>query len=190
MLDAPVSRGEPAARDGTLVIMVGGRPEVFERCRPLLGAMGTDIIYCGENGLGSAAKLVNNIMIGIIAGAIAEATVFGVKAGLTVEKILEVVGASSGNSWLLQNFFKRKAFVGDLSPGFKTALMHKDLGLALSAGSSLGVPLMLTAVSHQLYGLARQDGLDDADFTAILALAERSAGVRARLADGAAKGGG
>jgi 3-hydroxyisobutyrate dehydrogenase len=181
MLDAPVSRGEPAARDGTLVIMVGGRPAVFERWRPLLATMGTEIFYCGESGLGSAAKLVNNMMVGTIAGIIAEATVFGVKAGLTLEKILEVVGASSGNSWLLQNFFRKKAFAGDLAPGFKLALMHKDLGLALSAGASLGVPLMLTALSHQLYGLLKEEGLGDADFTGILALAERVAGVRARL---------
>lgn len=181
MLDAPVSRGEPAAREGTLVIMVGGRPEAFERWRPLLATMGSDIFYCGENGLGAAAKLVNNIMIGTIAGVIAEATVFGVKAGLTVEKVLEVIGASSGNSWLLQNFYRKKAFAGDLSPGFKIALMHKDLGLALSAGDALGVPLALTALSHQLYGILKQEGMADADFTGILALMERVAKVQARL---------
>lgn len=182
MLDAPVSRGEPAARDGTLVIMVGGRREIFDRWRPLLATMGTDIFYCGENGLGSAAKLVNNIMIGTIAGVIAEACVFGVKAGLSLEKILEVVGASSGNSWLLQNFFRKKAFAGDLTPGFKIGLMHKDLGLALSAGASLGVPLTLTSLTHQLYGILKQEGMAEADFTGVLALMERIANVQVRLA--------
>lgn len=182
MLDAPVSRGEPAAREGTLVIMVGGKRELLDRWRPLLKTMGSDIFYCGENGVGAAVKLVNNIIIGVTAGAISEAVVFGVKAGARLETILEVVGASSSNSWLLQNFFKNKAFVGDLTPGFRVDLMQKDLGLAFEAGSRLDVPLFLTGLAFQLYGFLKRSGMEGADFTGgMLAFVERAANTEVRL---------
>jgi 3-hydroxyisobutyrate dehydrogenase len=182
MLDAPVSRGEPAAREGTLVIMVGGKREVFNQWRPLLESMGTDIFYCGENGVGAAVKLVNNIIIGAAACAISEAVAFGVKAGASLETILEVVGVSSGNSWLLQNFFTKKAFVGDLAPGFRVDLMQKDLGLALAASARLDVPLFMSALAFQLYGLVKQKGMGETDFTSgILQLVESAARTRVRL---------
>lgn len=182
MLDAPVSRGEPAAIAGSLVIMVGGNQSVYEAHLPLLKGMGTDIFYCGASGTGSVVKLVNNLLIGIISQAISEAVVFGVKGGATLETILEVIGASSGNSWLLQNFFVNKAFKGDFEAGFMVELMHKDLGLILSTASALGVPLFHGALSREQFGVLKAKGLGKKDFTAAITLVEQAAGITVRSA--------
>lgn len=180
MLDAPVSRGEPAAVSGTLVIMVGGKPAVYEAHLPILKAMGTDIFYCGESGMGEVVKLVNNLLIGIISCAIAEAMVFGVKAGAKLETIKQVIGASSGNSWLLQNFFADKAFRGDFEPGFMIDLMHKDLGLVLATAAQLGVPLFHGSLSREIFGLLKAKGRGKMDFTAAITLVEEAAGIKVR----------
>lgn len=181
MLDAPVSRGQPAAIAGTLSIMVGGDAEVLEECRPILQALGSDIFHCGRLGTGEVVKLVNNVMIGIFVPAISEALVFGLKAGAKLETILQVIRASSANNWLLDNFFPSKVFQGNFEPGFSINLMHKDLGLAIAAADRLAVPLPLAALSRQLYGVARSLGRGGKDFTAIITALEELTGVKARL---------
>ena len=106
MIDAPVSGGETGAINGTLTIMVGGPAAVLDRCREVLAVMGNKLIHAGsEAGMGGKVKLVNNMITGISMIATSEAFLTGLKAGLSMETIVEVVGTSSGNTWVLQNHF-------------------------------------------------------------------------------------
>jgi 3-hydroxyisobutyrate dehydrogenase len=182
-LDAPVSGGTQGAQAGTLTIMVGGEAEAFERARPVLETMGSKIVRVGQSGSGEVIKLVNNILVGVIAAATAEALVLGVKAGASVETMAEVVGASTGASWQLSNQFPLRAFNGTFKPGFMTDLLAKDLGLALELGSEEKVPLFLTALARQLYTESQAAGFGRDDYTSILRVLESVAGVSVRVRD-------
>jgi 3-hydroxyisobutyrate dehydrogenase len=179
-LDAPVSGGTQGAAAGTLTIMVGGEAEALERVRPVLDAMGARIFHVGPSGAGEVVKLVNNVLVGVIAAATAEALVLGVKAGGDAEVIAQVVGASTGASWQLANQFPLRAFNGRFRPGFMTNLLAKDLGLALDLGDEIGAPLFLTALTRQLYGEVQAKGYGADDYTSILRILESVAGVSVR----------
>jgi 3-hydroxyisobutyrate dehydrogenase len=179
-LDAPVSGGTQGAAAGTLTIMVGGEAESLERVRPVLDAMGARIFHVGPSGAGEVVKLVNNVLVGVIAAATAEALVLGVKAGGDAEVIAQVVGASTGASWQLANQFPLRAFNGSFRPGFMTNLLAKDLGLALDLGDEIGAPLFLTALTRQLYGEVQAKGYGADDYTSILRILESVAGVNVR----------
>ena len=186
-LDAPVSGGTQGAAAGTLAIMVGGEREAFERVQPVLQAMGTNIFHVGPSGAGEVIKLVNNILVGVIAAATAEAFVLGVKAGGDVETMSQVVGVSAGASWQLANQFPLRAFNGSFQPGFMTDLLSKDLSLALELGAQNQSPLFLTALARQLYGEAQAAGYGRDDYTSVLRILESVAGVSVR-ATNTAKG--
>src|SRR5579875_3804052 len=158
MLDAPVSRGEVAAIKGDLLIMVGGA------------------------GMGAVAKIVNNIMVGCICAATSEALVFGTKAGAALERLVEVITNASGNSWLLQNQMQ-PALHGSFEPGFFTDHMYKDLGLALSASSELGVTLRMAEEAQEMFAEVRARGHGKKDYTILLKVLEDAAGVKVRYRD-------
>ena len=181
-LDAPVSGGSQGAVNGTLTIMVGGEREIFEQARPVLEAMGKkeNIFYVGSHGSGEVVKLVNNMLVGAIAAATAEAFVLGVKAGTDVETMAKVVGVSTGASWQLSNQFPLRAFNGSFQPGFMTNLLHKDLGLALDLAAELQTPLALTALTRQMYEMVRAAGYGSDDYTALLKVLEKMADVEVR----------
>jgi len=179
-LDAPVSGGTQGAEAGTLTVMVGGDAEAFERVRPVLEAMGKNVFHVGPSGAGEVIKLVNNILVGVIAAGTAEAFVLGVKAGADVETMARVVGLSAGASWQLANQFPLRAFSGTFHPGFMTDLLCKDLGLALDLGEENGSPLFLTALARQLYGEAQAAGYGRDDYTSVLRVLEGVAGVSVR----------
>nr|HET6901183.1 NAD(P)-dependent oxidoreductase [Ktedonobacteraceae bacterium] len=181
-LDAPVSGGSQGAINGTLTIMVGGEREVFEQARPVLEAMGKkeNIFYVGSHGSGEVVKIVNNMLVGAIAAATAEAFVLGVKAGTDVETMAKVVGVSTGASWQLSNQFPLRAFNGSFQPGFMTNLLHKDLGLALDLAAELQTPLALTALTRQMYEMVRAAGYGSDDYTAVLKVLEKMADVEVR----------
>jgi 3-hydroxyisobutyrate dehydrogenase-like beta-hydroxyacid dehydrogenase len=160
--------------------MVGGKAEVLERARPVLDAMGKNIFHVGPSGAGDVVKLVNNILVGAIAGATAEALVLGVKAGADVATMASVVGASTGASWQLANQFPLRAFNGSFKPGFMTDLLCKDLSLALDLGAESQVPLFFTALARQLYAGAQAEGFGRDDYTSILRVFEASAGAEVR----------
>src|SRR5947208_12574006 len=132
-LDAPVSGGSQGAVNGTLTIMVGGEREIFEQARPVLEAMGKkeNIFHVGPNGAGEVVKIVNNILVGAIAAAIAESFTLGVKAGVGVETMARVIDVSAGASWQLANQFPLRAFRRNLQPGFITDLLHEELAIAV-----------------------------------------------------------
>ncbi|MBV9281116.1 MAG: NAD(P)-dependent oxidoreductase, partial [Chloroflexi bacterium] len=179
-LDAPVSGGTQGAHAGTLTIMVGGEPAAFERARPVLEAMGKNIFHVGPSGSGEVVKLVNNILVGAIAAATAEAFVLGTKAGADLETMARVVGASTGASWQLSNQFPLRAFSGTFEPGFMTDLLVKDLGLALDLGAESRSPLFLTALARQLYGEAQAAGFGRDDYTSVMRVLEAVAGLTVR----------
>lgn len=180
LLDAPVSGGTQGAEAGTLTIMAGGEREAFERARPVLEAMGKNVFHVGPSGSGQVIKLVNNILVGVIAAATSEALVLGVRAGADVETMATVVGLSAGASWQLANQFPLRAFNGSFKPGFMTDLLCKDLGLALDLGSENASPLFLTALARQMYGEAQAAGYGRDDYTSVLRVLEKTAGVEVR----------
>lgn len=181
-LDAPVSGGTQGAAAGTLTIMVGGTKEGLEKARPVLEALGQRIFHMGPSGSGDVVKLVNNILVGTIAAATAEALLLGVKAGADAATLAEVVGASTGASWQLANQFPLRAFNGSFQPGFMTELLTKDLDLALDLGGQIETPLLLTALTRQLYGISAASGYSRDDYTSVLRVLESSAGVEVRTA--------
>lgn len=181
-LDAPVSGGSQGAINGTLSIMVGGEQETFEQVRPIFEAMGKkeSIFYVGNHGSGEVVKLINNLLAANIAAAIAETFVLGVKAGGDVDTIAKIVGASTGASWQLANQFPLRAFNGSFKPGFMTDLMHKDIGLGLDLAAELQSPLPLSGLTRQMYEMARAAGYGKDDYTSILKVLEKEAGVEVR----------
>ena len=181
-LDAPVSGGSQGAVNGTLTIMVGGEREIFEQVRPVLEAMGKkeNIFHVGPNGAGEVVKIVNNILCGAIAASIAESFVLGVKAGADADTMAKVIGVSSGASWQLSNQFPLRAFNGSFQPGFMTDLLHKDLGLALDLAAENTTPAAMTALTRQMYEMARAEGYGREDYTSLLKVLEQMAGIEVR----------
>jgi len=180
-LDAPVSGGPMRAGDGTLTIMVGGTAEAFESARPVLEALGKNIVHVGEAGAGQSVKLVNQLMISIIMIANVEALTLGAKAGVPLQTMLDVIGTSSGSNYLLQNWMPKTLFAGDLSGGFSMDLLVKDLNAALRWASDLRLPTFGGALAQQLYRLAQIEGSGKLDYSAVAQLYESAAGVELRL---------
>src|SRR5881397_2267731 len=141
-LDAPVSGGVPRATDGTLAIMVGGDARDLEEARPVLVAMGANIIHVGPVGSGEVAKLCNNLIAGVAAVAVSEAFRIAEGFGVDAKTVTEVIAKSSGNTWVMENMHPvpglvaRAASSNDYAPGFMTDLMCKDVG-AVDAARNL-----------------------------------------------------
>jgi len=181
MLDAPIARGVRAAVEGTLAIFVGGKKEVFEKCREILGAMGTDVNYVGPLGCGEVVKLVNQLILAVNVATIAEGLTLGVKGGVDPDVLLEVLGKGSANSFALQNHFRNFALKGNFGENiFSTDYIMKDLGLILETGKELHVPLMMSALANQIYEVTRASGYSKNYFPVVLRLWEKWAGVEVR----------
>jgi 3-hydroxyisobutyrate dehydrogenase len=181
-LDAPVSGGSLGAEKGTLTIMVGGKQSVFERVRPVLEAMGKKegIMHVGPSGAGEIVKIINNMIVGSIAAATAEALVLGVKAGVDLETMTKIIDMSTGASWQLSNQFPLRAFNGSFQPGFMTDLLHKDLGLALDLAAENQTAVAMTAQARQLYEMTRSSGHARDDYTSVMQFLEQIAGIEVR----------
>jgi 3-hydroxyisobutyrate dehydrogenase-like beta-hydroxyacid dehydrogenase len=176
MLDAPVSGGPARAQSGTLTIMAGGEPEVYERAEPVLKAMGNPVLV-GENGMGEVVKMVNQIIIGVSAIGIVEAFTVGVKAGADPEKVREVLLSATSSSYLMDKWMPQSLLKNDFSIGFASELLFKDLSAALSAGKDLGVPMMATALAHQLYATVKGMGYNRDDYMVVSKLYEAASGA-------------
>lgn len=143
-LDAPVSGGVKGATAGTLAFMVGGEDEAVERARPVLEPMAGKIIHCGGSGTGQAAKLCNNMVLAVQQIAVGEAFVLAEKLGLSAQSLFDVITGATGNCWAVHTNCPVPGPVptspanNDFKPGFATALMNKDLGLAMAAVMSTG----------------------------------------------------
>jgi 3-hydroxyisobutyrate dehydrogenase len=181
MIDAPVARAVKAAVEGTLAIFVGGEKEVFEECREILGAMGTDIYHVGGIGCGEVVKIVNNFILSISVGVIGEGMVLGVKAGVKPDVLFEALSKGSANSFALQNHFKNFVMKGDFREGlFPVDYTMKDMGLALETGKELNVPLLFGSLASQLYESARAAGKSKNYFPVVITMLEGLTGVKVR----------
>jgi len=181
MIDAPVARGVKAAIEGTLSIFVGGDKEVFEECRAILEAMGTDIYHVGDIGSGEVVKIVNNLILQTSVPVIAEGLVLGVKAGVKPDVLFEALSKSSANSFALQNHFKNFVLPGNFEVGrFPVDYTIKDLGLALQTAMELHVPLLFGSLANQVYEGARAAGKSKNYFPVVITLLEEMTGVKVR----------
>lgn len=160
MLDAPVSGGEPGAIAATLSIMAGGDRDVFDRCRPLLQAMGKRIVYCGASGAGQKTKLVNQIVGALNLLAAVEGLRVAKAAGLDLMDVQEAVAAGAAGSWMLSNLGP-KIIAGDFAPGFSIRLQTKDLRLAHELTQQLGLDAPGTALVRSLFESASEHGLEN-----------------------------
>ncbi|MBO8142258.1 MAG: NAD(P)-dependent oxidoreductase [Firmicutes bacterium] len=177
MLDAPVTGGDVGAREGTLSIMVGGKPEVFDRCRPLFEAMGRTIVHVGDHGMGQMCKLCNQVVVALNLLAMAEGLAFAARSGVDLEKMLAVVRAGAAGSWAMDNLAPR-VLQGDLKPGFMVRLQQKDLRLALEAANQMHLPLAGTSLVHQLLASVEAYGGGDDGTQAIVRALERLGNFR------------
>lgn len=173
-VDAPVSGGVAGATAGTLAFMVGGSEEDFAAAQPLLEAMGRKIVHCGGSGNGQAAKICNNMILGISMIAISEAFVLGEKLGLDNQALFDVASNASGQCWALTSNCPVPGPVpttpanNDYQPGFATALMDKDLSLAANAVRANGVEADLGLRAAELYHRFNTEGGGGLDFSAII----------------------
>ncbi|SEI46266.1 3-hydroxyisobutyrate dehydrogenase [Azotobacter beijerinckii] len=176
MLDAPVSGGTAGAAAGTLTFMVGGAAEDFERARPILAAMGKNIVHCGDAGNGQVAKVANNLLLGISMIGAAEAMSLGVALGMDARVLAGVINSSSGRCWSSDTYNPFPGVLDDApaargySGGFRCDLMLKDLGLASEAARQVGQPVILGALAQQLYQTFVVQGHEALDFSAIIRL--------------------
>lgn len=177
MLDAPVSGGEKGAIEATLSIMVGGRKETVEKCRPIFEAMGKKLVYCGANGQGQMVKLCNQITIATNLIACAEAVTFAKKAGLDPLVMLEAVGAGAAASWVV-NVLGPKMATHDFAPGFMVKLQQKDLRLVMQAASEIGVSLPGAMLANQLFSSVEADGGGDLGTQSLVTVLEKLAHVQ------------
>ncbi|NLY91101.1 MAG: 2-hydroxy-3-oxopropionate reductase [Firmicutes bacterium] len=179
MIDAPVSGGEPKAIDGTLSIMVGGKKEIFDRCKPILSKMGKSVVHCGEIGAGNTTKLANQVIVALNIAALSEALVLGTKAGVEPEVIFEAIRGGLAGSTVME----AKApmiFEGNFKPGFKIELHIKDLANALETGHEVGVPLPLTSQVMEIMQALKVDGKGQNDHGGIIQFYEKLAGIEVR----------
>jgi 3-hydroxyisobutyrate dehydrogenase len=176
-LEAPVSGGVTGARAATLAIMVGGAAEPLARATPVLKAIGPNIFHVGPAGAGNTMKAINNMMACVNALAMMEGLVLGVKAGLDPMTIYEVVKASSGGSKALERI-PRAILPRDFAPGFKVALMNKDLDTFNSIARELHVPVSFSNVAQRYEQAALAAGLGEQDTTAVLQIIERLAAAQ------------
>ncbi|MFN0042602.1 MAG: 3-hydroxyisobutyrate dehydrogenase [Alphaproteobacteria bacterium] len=174
MLDAPVSGGVAGAEAGTLTFMVGGSAGAFVRAEPILKAMGKTVVHAGAVGAGQAAKICNNMVLGISMIAVSEGFALAQKLGLDPAKLFEISSKSSGQCWALTTYCPEPGLVPtapsnrEYRPGFSAAMMLKDLRLAQEAAATSGAATPLGAEASALYALYCNAGNAESDFSGII----------------------
>ena len=177
-LDAPVSGGEKGAMTGTLSIMIGGAQAIFERCKTVLEVLGTNLYHVGPHvGDGQAVKMINQLMVSIHNAAAAEALTFGEKAGLDKAMLLEIIGKSAGNSWIFSDRGPRMVAEDFTPPKSALSILVKDIGFVMDSANSMGHPLILGGVTHQLYKMASAKGWNGLDDSILIKLMQDIAGL-------------
>ncbi len=172
-LDAPVSGGVRGAVLGTLTLMVGGESSVFETYQPLLSCLGKTIVHTGAAGTGQAAKLCNNMLLGISMIAVSEAFLLAERLGLSHQKLHEIVSQSSGQCWAMSVHAPVPSVVPQspanygYQPGFTTKMMLKDLRLSQEAAKAVGISTTLGALATEIY-TKKEARISDLDFSAII----------------------
>ncbi|MGV6802259.1 MAG: 3-hydroxyisobutyrate dehydrogenase [bacterium] len=179
-VDAPVSGGVAAAEAGTLTFMVGGTEENFEKAKPFLQAMGKNIFHAGAAGMGQAAKICNNMLLGISMIGTCEAFNLANKLGLDTQTFFDISSTASGQSWSMTSYCPAPGPVPaapsnrDYQPGFAAAMMLKDLRLAGGAAEEARAAIPLGAHAEQLFTLMESAGAEGLDFSGIMKLIDGS----------------
>lgn len=174
MLDAPVSGGTGGAAAGTLTFMVGGDAAVFERARPILQLMGKNLFHAGGAGAGQAAKLCNNMLLGILMIGTSEALALGQANGLDPAVLSEIMRLSSGGNWALEKYnpvpgiMPQSPASNEYKGGFGTDLMLKDLGLAMESAQLTDAITPLGTLARHLYALHSRQGHGAMDFSSVI----------------------
>lgn len=174
MVDAPVSGGVGGAAAGTLAFMVGGTAAAFAKASPFLEPMGAKIVHCGASGNGQAAKICNNMVLAISMIGVSEAFNLGRALGLDDQTFYDVAANASAQCWSLTSYCPVPGPVpaspanNDYQPGFATALMHKDLGLAMEAVTSSGSNTPMGHLAADIYETMMDNGHGDVDFSGVI----------------------
>jgi 3-hydroxyisobutyrate dehydrogenase len=182
MIDAPVSGGVGGAQAGTLTFMVGGSDAAFARARPLLERMGRTIVHAGGSGNGQAAKICNNMILGVSMIAVSEAFLLAEKLGLDAQKLFDISSKSSGQCWSMTSYCPVPGPVPtspanrDYQAGFTAAMMLKDLRLAQDAAQAAGAATPLGAEAAAVYERYCAEGESGRDFSGVIRLLRGSAG--------------
>jgi len=177
MLDAPVSGGEPKAIDGTLSFMVGGKQEVFDKFKPVLEAMGSSVVRCGDVGAGNTTKLANQIIVACNIRAVAEALTLAQKAGVDPELVYQAIRGGLAGSTVL-DAKGPMMIAGNDKPGFKIDLHIKDLNNALDCAHSVGAPVPMTASVQEVLEWLHAHDCGANDHSAIAKYYEHLTGLR------------
>jgi len=179
MLDAPVSGGEPKAKDGTLSIMVGGAKADFDQVLPILKTMGSSAVLTGDLGAGNVTKLANQIVVALNIAALSEAMVLATKVGVDPNLVYQAIRGGLAGSVVMDAkaplMMDRK-----FNPGFRINLHIKDLGNVLETGHAVGVPLPLSAVVMEMMQALKVDGMGDCDHGALVRFYEKLAQVEVK----------
>jgi 3-hydroxyisobutyrate dehydrogenase len=181
-IDAPVSGGTGGAKGATLTFMAGGEPAAFEAARPVLEKMGKKIVHCGAAGAGQAAKICNNMILGISMIGVCEAFTLAEKLGLSHQALFDVASTSSGQCWSLTSYCPVPGPVptspanNGYKPGFAAALMLKDLKLSQEAAKAAGAATPLGAHAAEIYAAFEAAGQGGADFSGIINYLREQAG--------------
>jgi 3-hydroxyisobutyrate dehydrogenase len=165
-LECPVLGSVIPASRGELTILAAGDETVLSDVRPFLDHLARSVVFLGAPGAATVMKLVNNLVLGAVMGAIAEGTVLGERAGLPRERVIEVLAAGAGNSYVM-TAKKDKLLREDYAAHFSVDCLHKDLGYALELGTSARSPLFLGSILREMYALAVRRGLGGDDFSAV-----------------------
>lgn len=177
MLDAPVSGGQPKAVDGTLSFMVGGKQEVFDKFKPVLQAMGSDVTLCGDVGAGNTTKLANQIIVACNIQALAEALTLAQKAGVDPNKVFAAIRGGLAGSTVM-NAKAPMMIAGNDAPGFRIDLHIKDLNNALDCAHKVGAPVPMTAAVQEVLQWLHNEGEGSKDHSAIAHYYEKLAGIK------------
>ena len=183
VLDAPVSGGTYGAAAATLAVMVGGDKAVYDRMKPTLDAIGSHVVYCGPIGNGMVCKICNNLLSMGIGVLMTEALNMGVKAGVDLATLADVIANSTGGNKRLTDKFPRFLFKGNFEPGFATALAAKDVRLATDLGREYGIPMELSNLVDQRHVEAMFRGWGPEDSDAVSKIQEEKSGIQLRLLD-------
>ena len=177
MLDAPVSGGEPKAIDGSLSIMVGGKQEIFDKFKDMLGAMGSSVVRCGDVGAGNTTKLANQVIVACNIQALSEAMTLAQKAGVDPQLVFEAIKGGLAGSTVM-NAKAPMMIAGNDKPGFKIDLHIKDLNNALDCAHSVGAPVPMTAAVQEVFEwMSHHDG-GQKDHSAIAQYYEYLTGIK------------
>ena len=178
-LDAPVSGGTIGAKNATLTFMVGGDQNILNKVENILLTMGSKVVYCGNCGMGQAAKMCNNMILATTMAGVSEAINLSEKINLNTQKLFEVVSTSTAFSWAINNYFP-VANIGpespadnDFKPGFSAELMLKDLSIAIDTKTHFKIETPMTDQSVKLYNLMKEHKMSKMDFSAIINLLKK-----------------